>query len=127
MRADISITNKTKGTIPVVPFAMLKEAVLGKHYDLSLVFVGDAAARKLNLKHRGKDKPTNILSFPLDDCCGEIFIDLPLCKKQCADFGRPYSNFIAFLFIHGLFHLKGYEHGSRMERAERAIRKKFGI
>ena len=105
----------------------MKDAVLGKNYELSLVFIGDKLSRRLNRERREKDKPTNILSFSLDKTAGEIFINLRLSRKQAQDFEREYENFIAFLFIHGLFHLKGFDHGSRMESKEKEIRKLFGI
>ena len=82
---------------------------MGKSYELSLVFCGDTLSRKLNRAYRGKDKPTNVLSFPLSEKSGEIFINLSRTKP----FGAQK------LFIHGLLHLNGMEHGARMERAEK--------
>ncbi len=73
------------------------------------------------------NKPTNILSFPLDKKSGEIFITLSVAKKEAPNFDRTFSNFVAFLFIHGLMHLKGHDHSDTMERAESKLRKKFGI
>ena len=105
----------------------MKEAVLGKDYDLSLVFIGNKRSQKLNKEYRDKDKPTNILSFPLENTQGEIFINLAFSKKHAKDFGRTEKNFVAFLFIHGLFHLKGYDHGSTMEKEEVKIRNKFDV
>ncbi len=121
------VTNKTKGKLPSLPFGNIKDAVLGKKYDLSLVFIGNTRSRKLNKDTRNIDKPTNILSFPLNDNAGEIFIDLRLAQNQAYKFERSKANFIAFLFIHGLMHLKGYDHGSTMESRERTIRKRFSI
>lgn len=123
----IDIRNTTKTTLPRVPFCDIKKTILGKEYVLSLVFVGDTRSRALNKTYRNKDKPTNILSFPLSDTSGEIFINLNLCKKEASKFERSFDNFIAFLFIHGLFHLKGYDHGSTMERKEKNIRTTFNI
>ena len=105
----------------------MKERVLGKKYELSLVFVGNAISQKLNKTYRDRNKPTNVLSFPLDARSGEIFINLPLSRKQAPEYERDFKSYVAFLFIHGLFHLKGMEHGSRMERAEARIRKHFRI
>lgn len=122
-----SITNNTKGKLPKLPFLEIKEAALGKPYELSLVFIGDKLSRKLNLTHRGKDKPTNILSFTLSETTGEIFINLRLANKQSEKFNRKQDNFIAFLFIHGLMHLKGFAHGDTMEKAEQKLRTKFSI
>jgi rRNA maturation RNase YbeY len=121
------ISNKTKVTLPGVPFRLIKEAVLGKKYNLSLVFIGEKRSQKLNATYRNKNKPTNILSFPLSETEGEIFIDLARSRKEAPLFDRSFDNFIAFLFIHGLFHLKGYNHGSTMESKEERIRKKFNI
>lgn len=130
MAADenkISIINKTKATLPRVAFADIKNAVLGKTYDLSLAFVGDAESKKLNMKHRGKDYVPNVLSFELDQQAGEIFINPLEAKRQCKEFGRTPGNMIAFLYVHALVHLKGMEHGVTMERTEAQFRKKFGI
>ena len=127
MHDSLHITNKTKSTLHRVPFLAIKNAVMGKEYELSLVFVGTRRSRKLNNSYRQKDKPTNILSFILDTESGEIFITPKVAEKEAKKFDRSYTNFIAFLFIHGLFHLKGLDHGTIMETAEEKIRKQFGI
>lgn len=127
MDNNFTITNKTKSTLPRVPFVNIKNAVLGKNYSLSLVFIGEKKSAELNRSYRGKNKSTNILSFPLDKKTGEIFITLKLIKKESKLFGRKPDNFVAFLFIHGLLHLKGMGHGSTMEEAECKLRKKFNI
>lgn len=122
-----SIINTTKGKIPKLPFLEIKEKALGKKYSLSLVFIGDKKSQQLNNTYRGKNKPTNCLSFSLDKNSGEIFINPTKAKKEAKNFDRKFDNFIAFLFIHSLMHLKGMEHGSTMEKAEAQIRAKFGI
>lgn len=121
------ITNLTRGNVPYkdLPLSRIAEKVLGKKYELSLVFVGDTRSRKLNKLYRGKDKPTNILSFGLDEHSGEIFINPRITKKQAPKFERDYKNFLCFLFIHGVHHLKGMEHGSTMERQEKKFLKIF--
>jgi probable rRNA maturation factor len=127
MENNFTITNTTKSTLPSVPFAKIKKAALGEKYELSLVFVGDKKSQELNSTYRGKDKPTNCLSFSLDKNSGEIFLNLGKAKKEASDFGREFDNFVVFLFIHSCLHLKGMEHGDKMERAEEKIRKIFGI
>jgi probable rRNA maturation factor len=124
---NFTITNKTKSTLPRVSFALIKDSALGKNYNLSLVFIGDKKSKELNLKYRGKNKPTNILSFPLDKNSGEIFITLSVARREAPRFDRKFDNFIAFLFIHGLMHLKGMDHSSTMERAEVKLRKQFQL
>jgi probable rRNA maturation factor len=108
-------------------FKKIKEAVLGKDYDLSWSFISSAKIQKLNLIYRNLDKPTDILSFPLSKKEGEIYICESEAKKETQKFERKYDNFLYFLFIHGCVHLKGYDHGSTMERIETKFRKQFGI
>ena len=127
MTSNIDIKNTTKGKLPSLPFENIKNEVLGKKYNLSLVFIGDKLSRKLNKKYKKKDEPTNILSFSLSKTEGEIFINIPLSKKQVKKYNRNFSSFIGFLLIHGLFHLKGLEHSSRMNSEENKTRKKFGV
>ncbi len=105
----------------------MKDAILGKKYELSLVIVSLSEIRKLNKKYRGINKSTDILSFPLSKNEGEIYINLDMVKQQALKFNKSYENFLGFLFIHGLVHLKGFDHGSTMERIEARFRKKFGI
>jgi probable rRNA maturation factor len=126
---SVDITNFTRGNVPYsdLPLCAITEKVLGKNYELSLVFVGDTRSRNLNKKYRGKDKPTNILSFELSKNYGEIIINPRLVKSQAPKFGRSYKNFLCFLFIHGVHHLKGMQHSSTMDTAEEKIRKIFNI
>jgi len=124
---NFSLTNKAKGTLPRVPFSRIKDDVLGPDYELSLVLVGDEEARELNMKHRGKDYIPNVLSFELSPNSGEIFINPLEAKRQAREFDRTPTNMIAFLFIHGLCHLKGMDHGATMDRTEAKIRRRFGI
>jgi probable rRNA maturation factor len=108
-------------------FELIKNTILGEKYELSLVFTTTKEILKLNKIYRNIKKPTDILSFPLSDTTGEIFICLSETKKKMVDFKRTYENFLTFLFIHGLVHLKGYDHGDKMEKVEIKFRQKFGI
>jgi len=110
-----------------ISYSDIKDYYLGKDYELSLVFCSKKKMRALNKETRKKDYATNILSFPLSDSSGEIYICLPVCKKQYKDFNRSFDNFIAFLFVHGLVHLNGYDHGDTMDNEEEALRKAFSI
>jgi rRNA maturation RNase YbeY len=108
-------------------FELIKNTILGEKYELSLVFTTTKEILKLNKIYRNIKKPTDILSFPLSDTTGEIFICLSETKKKMVDFKRTYENFLTFLFIHGLVHLKGYDHGDKMEKMEIKFRQKFEI
>ncbi|MBI2049075.1 MAG: rRNA maturation RNase YbeY [Parcubacteria group bacterium] len=105
----------------------LKTGILGKSYALSLVFVSDEKSRVLNEKHRGKNEPANILSFPLSEEEGEIYIAPRKAAKDAPIWKMSYRRFVLYLFIHGLLHLKGLPHGSRMEKEEQRFLKKYTI
>ena len=124
---NFAISNTTSSKLPRLPFLAMKEAVLGKKYELSVVFVSRQKIRQLNREHRGKNNATDILSFPLSKTSGEIFINIEESQKEAEKFGRKFENFLGFLFIHGLVHLEGFQHGSRMEKIEIFHRKKFRI
>ena len=115
-----------------VLFDAIKNKVLGKNYELSLTFIGKERMRTLNRTHREKDYTTDVLSFPLDDLgpkseIGEVFINIDKADKKSKDFDRTPKNYLVFLFIHSLFHLKGLDHGDKMEKEEMKVRKIFGI
>jgi len=122
-----SAKDRTKRDTFSIPFTDLKNSVLSQDYELSLVFIDDTYSRKLNTTYRGKNKPTNVLSFPLSkkssDCTGsgEIFIDLVTAKSEARKFGMTFEKFVKYLFIHGLLHLKGMRHGATMEKAEKKL------
>lgn len=99
----------------------IKDKVLGKKYELSLVFTNKTLSRKLNRIYRGKNKPTNVLSFQISKTSGEIFIDLDTARKEYKKFGMNFKEFVKFLYIHGLLHLKGMDHGRKMEEAEKKL------
>lgn len=100
-----------------VPYKKIKEEVLGKEYDLSLAFLNAEEMRDVTIRSKKIDKVSNVLSFPLSKTTGEILI----CRKAAPPFT------VAYLFIHGLFHLKGLKHGARMESQERRILKQFKL
>lgn len=125
--SGLSILRLTKGAIPAIDFLSLKNYTLGKKYKLSLVFATPKLSAELNSKWKGKTGPADILSFPLSENEGEIFISLSRARQKAPEFERSYLNFLQFLFIHGMVHLKGYEHGSTMEAVEEKIRKHFGV
>lgn len=104
-----------------IPFTHLKNTVLGQSFELSLVFIDDRFSRRLNSTYRGKNSPTNVLSFPLSRKSGEIFIDLITARKETKKFDMSFDKFVKYLFIHGLLHLKGMEHGDTMEQVEKKL------
>ena len=95
----------------------IKEEILGKDYDLSVAFVSENKIKSLNKKYRKINKPTDVLSFSLQEGLGEILI----CKKIAQKKKTP----ILFLVIHAVLHLKGMEHSSKMEAYERAYYNRY--
>lgn len=125
--ATVSITNKTRAKLPRIPFQKMKDAALGGTYELSVAFLTPAEARKVTVKAKGVDKASNVLSFPLSKQSGEMLLCPNTARKQAPDYDMSYADFLAYLFIHGLVHLKGLDHGATMEREERRIAKRFGL
>lgn len=121
-----SLSHTTR-TYPALPYEAMKDAILGKRYVLSLAFVGKTRARALNQAHRGKTYVPNVLSFPLDTATGEIVIAPQVAKKEAVKFSMTYEEYVGFLFIHGCLHLKGYDHGDTMDRAEQKYCKLFKL
>lgn len=102
----------------------IKENILGKKYNLSVVFLNNKESIKINKKYRNKNKASNVLSFPLEKNSGEIFLNID-SKKEAPNFDMSAKKFLAYLFIHGCLHLKGYDHGDEMEKQEDLFLKKF--
>jgi len=126
----LSITNTTKGKLPRLPFATIhemKDKILGKNYELSIACVGDATSKRLNMKLRGKNYPTNILSFELSKTSGELVFNLKKVAQDAPLFEKNFAHFFGFLLIHGMLHLKGMQHGSTMESMETKWSKYFGF
>jgi probable rRNA maturation factor len=107
--------------------------------EANIVFVSDAAIRKLNREFRGKDYPTDVLSFPsqtevfekemqLD--LGDVVISVERAAEQARENKLTCENEIQQLILHGLLHLCGYDHETdqgQMNRLELKLRKKLGI
>jgi probable rRNA maturation factor len=109
--------------------AMLLELELG-HAELSVLLTNDAQIRALNLAHRQQDKPTDVLSFPLDEgagadgtvsgtrILGDVVISLDTAARQARARSRELLPEVRFLLAHGLLHLLGYDHGDPAEKRE---------
>jgi probable rRNA maturation factor len=107
--------------------------------DLTIVFVSDAAMRKLNLQFRGKDYVTDVLSFPAQpesferentQGLGEVVISLERAARQANEHGLTVGREIRQLILHGLLHLCGYDHetdSGEMDRFELELRRKLKI
>lgn len=106
-------------------FQRLKNDILGKKYSLSIAYVSEKKSREINKKYRKKDKATNVLSFALRKNEGELVLCPAVIKKEAKSFSKTFDQFLGFLVIHGMLHLKGMKHSSTMERIERKYDQKY--
>jgi probable rRNA maturation factor len=97
----------------------------------SVVLASDGAVRRLNHRHRGRNKPTNVLTFAplpgaLGGAAGEIILACGVVRREARAAGRRAAHHLAHLVVHGCLHLDGHDHhgageARRMEREEARI------
>ncbi len=124
--ADLSLVERAIQTV-------LEEENLTGEGEVSVLFVDDEGIRALNREHRGVDAVTDVLSFPQYDTydellsedymvLGDVVINLSRCKEQAEQYGHSVQREIAYLTIHSMYHLLGYDHQESSEKIE--MRKK---
>jgi probable rRNA maturation factor len=99
------------------------------------LLTGDAEVRDLNLRFRGRDAATNVLSFPAPanaGYLGDLALALGVCAAEARAQGKPLADHARHLLVHGLLHLVGYDHveeaqGDAMESLERALLAGLGM
>ena len=115
-------------------FPQLAEA--DRPVEISVTLAGDEKVRELNAHWRGKDKPTNVLSFPMADerdltranladselLLGDIILARGVCEAEAADKGVTVEDHAAHLLVHGTLHLLGYDHHDDGEAADMEAR-----
>jgi len=110
-------------------------AVLPAGAEVTLRFVAAAEGRRLNREFRGKDYATNVLSFPYEAdrrrLEGDVVICAPVTAREAREQHKEVEAHYAHLVIHGLLHLRGYDHESegdagRMEARERRVLARLG-
>ncbi len=102
--------------------------------ELSILFVNDTEIQRLNKHYLRRDKPTNVLAFPMKKgefpclhphLLGDIVISVETAKRQSNRFGLNYMEMVMLLMIHGILHLVGYEHEeSKIEARKMALKQK---
>jgi len=107
-------------------------AMSGRPIELSVCLTSDDHVRALNAKWRGKDKPTNVLSFPMAEpyelqdenvaqrelLLGDIILAHGICEAEAGEKGVPFEEHAAHLLVHGTLHLLGYDHLDDADAAE---------
>ncbi len=103
-----------------------------KQVEISLTITNDLEIQRLNAAYRGKDKPTDVLSFAFlddeEDCflpgqemnlpLGDIIISAETAQRQACEYGHSIKREMIFLFVHGLLHLCGYDHIEEEDRVQ---------
>ena len=101
----------------IIDYALKMENV--ENSVFSIVFIDDKFMHELNMKYRGIDRTTDVLSFAFEDnnnICynirqlGEIYVSIPKMQEQAKEYGHSEKRELAFLVVHGLLHLLGYDH-----------------
>jgi probable rRNA maturation factor len=104
---------------------------LGVRGELAVVLAGDRTLRALNARYRGKDKPTDVLSFPGpggEEGLGDVVISLETAARNARALGRTLPQEVDVLALHGFLHVLGYDHETddgTMDRLERRLRRKL--
>jgi len=128
---DIYDRKITKKFVKETVEKILKELNLD-NVEISITLTDNETIKNINREWRGKDSPTDVLSFPLDidfplgykyRPLGDVVISLPFAKKQSEEIGISYREEILRLLIHGILHLLGYDH----EKSEEEAKKMFSI
>lgn len=125
-----------------VTVTLAEAAPDAKHCEVALLFTDDAAIAGINNEWRGKNTPTNVLSFPAPDGMpvpdgeprplGDIALAFGVIAREAAEQGKTLRDHTVHLIVHGTLHLVGYDHESEgeaeeMEQLETGILKGLGI
>ena len=143
----IEITYKLKSLVRLAVTATLAHEGYRNSAEISVTFTDDDGIRKINRKFRKIDSPTDVLSFPLFDyegseeppadelenMLGDIVISLERASAQAEEYGHSFEREVAFLTVHSMLHLLGYDHVNSeeeeldMRRRQTAVMEKLGL
>ena len=144
----LPLTYRLKMLVREAIEATLDYEQYGNPCEVSVSFVDNAEIRDLNKKFRGIDKATDVLSFPLFDyegeseeppvdeltgMLGDVVLSLEQAQKQAKEFGHSFEREAAFLTVHSMLHLLGYDHETGeedeadMRRRQSAILESMGL
>ena len=122
-RTDDSLEGLAEAAVAAAVEIAELDAVAGS--ELGITFSDDTRVRGLNAAYRGKDKPTNVLSFPVDGgrdgpagpLIGDIILGFETISRESEDLGIPFNDHLTHLIVHGLLHLFGYDHETEADAA----------
>jgi probable rRNA maturation factor len=116
-------------------FAEKARRAVGLKSDVSVLLTSNREMRRLNRSFRGKDKPTDVISFPAveavsNEFAGDLAISVDIAAANARHFGHSIQKEVYVLILHGLLHLAGYDHeqdDGEMARKEQRLRVKLGL
>jgi probable rRNA maturation factor len=133
-RLEVAVIDRQRRRLPTARLrGVLEQAArtLGVSGEVALVLGGDRGIRSLNARYRGKDKPTDVLSFPGPGGAaglGDIVISVPTAERNAARLGRSLAAELDVLALHGFLHVLGYDHETddgAMDRLEARLRRRI--
>ena len=131
---NIGIFNETQEKVenlevlePLLTYALEVENV--DNLEFNVIIINNEEIHKINKEYRGIDRPTDVISFALEDfkdikyendyrVLGDIYISIDKVKEQAKEYGHSEKRELAFLAVHGLLHLLGYDH---MEKEDEKV------
>jgi len=128
----IEITNESDFRVPEDIIAQIADRLTNK--TIELLVTDSESIKKLNREYRGKDRPTDVLSFPYEPTpmapLGSIVINIDAVKEAANKYGHSPQEEFTLLFIHGLLHLLGYDHETdqgQMRQKEQELIEEFHL
>jgi probable rRNA maturation factor len=130
----------------ILAFASRKQKVESGS-EISITFVSNEKIQEINRDYRGKDQPTDVISFAMEELgegeievvgtdqpriLGDIIISIPKAKEQAEEYGHSFMRELGFLAVHGLLHLLGFDHETEEEEKvmfslQREILEEYGL
>lgn len=124
---NVEIFNETNEEIenirilkPLLEYARTYEGLEHTELEFSVIIVDNKRIHEINKEYRGIDRPTDVISFALEDSegiepenyriLGDIYISIDKVKEQAKEYGHSEKRELAFLTVHGFLHLLGYDH-----------------
>jgi probable rRNA maturation factor len=128
----IDLDNQTSLEVNLTPLEILADTLTCK--DIELIITNNDEIQNINYEYRGKNSPTDVLSFPYEDMpmapLGSIVISSEYVVQKAQEFGHTHADELTLLFIHGLLHLLGYDHevdNGEMRKKEEELIQKFHL
>ena len=130
---NIGIFNETQEKVenlevlePLLTYALEVENV--DNLEFNVIIINNEEIHKINKEYRGIDRPTDVISFALEDykdikyendyrVLGDIYISIDKVKEQAKEYGHSFERELSYMVVHGFYHLMGYDHIKEEDKA----------